>query len=941
MPRYAYRRLQGNRIRLIRLLPHLQPDGPLRCDLIECPLPDNPSESKACLYEALSYVWGSSAEDDKQLLYVDEEGQGYQTTLTITANLHEALLQLRDHHLGRILWIDAVCINQEDTEERNYQVAMMARIYAAASRVVVWLGPGQSTTTAGGSMSTRGEPAFTALREASIRVAILNYHSDPEDEMRWRKDDNEAAAILELFKLSWFKRIWVLQEVAAARHIALMRGSSVIDGHVFALGAKAFQGSPRPPSRSIEMALSAADLMKNALFQPPSSRLSTGGANSSGDRFTLNIKSLAQLLDIFHTREASDPRDKVYALLGMCSDDLVGSGLMPDYNIKWPTLAGRLIKFLLGGTVVCLSDDGGRITVLVGKGYILGQVTEVTRVDGPEGGVYALKYGEEGPWGVQTCYAEAPVCPVMEGDLVCILEGADLPMVVRVCWDFVSVVKIRIDPGLRFTDSLTQRDRNLRRNRPLDLLLVWDWCRPARKETSEFEHIGVGPLAEQSDVVALECSAGGLTRLRNITVVLWEAERYTEGEETMNEAVRLYKEKTGEEALEDVVAVGQIFEGSLHHQTIAAFSWLRTFVGKRGYKWDDEVIESAVKMAKDPLLGQFIGSKNEKQSVVVGEYALKRANTDTWEGRILADIIVDWRDIRFGDEALVWMLEPDAAKTIRRLLDSGLLRFDDMAKAVARLSTEDKWNSLELLFHEQGDFHISEDILAAAAANKWWGDQMMTRLLLHQGAKERITGSVLVSAAKNRLTGSRICRILKDALVTDLTITEEVVVTAARFANADLMDLLLGKTLTETPVPVTEAVTVAAVQGGSLELMQALFRSRGESLPITESVAVTAVQWEDVKMFELLFEQRGPKLPVTETVLVEALITKRSPQITDLLRKHVGEDVDSFERRRYDEISSWPNNWASIGMEYPVPWEYASTGRNEGKNLDYSYPSYM
>ena len=61
----------------------------------------------------------------------------------VTISLHRALQQLSDSHLDRVLWADSVCINQTDVDERNRQVRLMAKVYATASRVLVWLGEDQ------------------------------------------------------------------------------------------------------------------------------------------------------------------------------------------------------------------------------------------------------------------------------------------------------------------------------------------------------------------------------------------------------------------------------------------------------------------------------------------------------------------------------------------------------------------------------------------------------------------------------------------------------------------------------------------------------------------------------------------------------------------------------------------------------------------------------
>jgi hypothetical protein len=69
---------------------------------------------------------------------------------------------------------------------------------------------------------------------------------------------------------------------------------------------------------------------------------------NSPERFSLEIQSLAELIDIFHTRHASDPRDKVYALLAMSLDNPSKALLQPDYTISLGKLFKQLVKYILG-----------------------------------------------------------------------------------------------------------------------------------------------------------------------------------------------------------------------------------------------------------------------------------------------------------------------------------------------------------------------------------------------------------------------------------------------------------------------------------------------------------------------------------------------------------------------------------------------------------------
>ena len=119
----------NNRIRLLRLMPNRIETADIKCELFHYSLePDNSTH----LYDALSYVWGNPNETVD--IVVNEH------VLGVTKNLHAALVQLRDHSLERIIWIDALCIDQDNDEEKMQQIHFMARIYGQANRVIVWLG---------------------------------------------------------------------------------------------------------------------------------------------------------------------------------------------------------------------------------------------------------------------------------------------------------------------------------------------------------------------------------------------------------------------------------------------------------------------------------------------------------------------------------------------------------------------------------------------------------------------------------------------------------------------------------------------------------------------------------------------------------------------------------------------------------------------------------
>ncbi|OAL45898.1 HET-domain-containing protein, partial [Pyrenochaeta sp. DS3sAY3a] len=179
----VYRKLpQENQIiRIVRLKAGKAGDK-IRCDLVEGPLAN-------LHFEALSYVWGVTLMP--YTIFINDK------EFSITSNLHGALKELRHPKHDRLLWIDAICINQNDNIEKGYQVQMMRDIYAKASSVCVWLGSGTKATSSAFEMVQR----FASAEE------------DAKDTVR-----RELERILEY---EWWSRAWIIQEVVMGNHVVL------------------------------------------------------------------------------------------------------------------------------------------------------------------------------------------------------------------------------------------------------------------------------------------------------------------------------------------------------------------------------------------------------------------------------------------------------------------------------------------------------------------------------------------------------------------------------------------------------------------------------------------------------------------------------------------------------------------------------------------------
>ncbi|KAI5456204.1 HET domain-containing protein [Mariannaea sp. PMI_226] len=172
-------------------------------------------------YDAISYVWGNTG--DVRSIHC----QGHE--VDITANLFQALRQMRHPREPKRIWADALCINQPDLVEKSFHVNMMGDIYAHAQRVVVCLGDD-------GQNGEFADIAFSVIKDYN-RIAAKYLSENVLNSGEWWKPDDgyglvtatRLQNVVPVFTHPWFERVWVLQEVGLAKNAVLAYGSSTIE----------------------------------------------------------------------------------------------------------------------------------------------------------------------------------------------------------------------------------------------------------------------------------------------------------------------------------------------------------------------------------------------------------------------------------------------------------------------------------------------------------------------------------------------------------------------------------------------------------------------------------------------------------------------------------------------------------------------------------------
>ncbi|KAI0522232.1 heterokaryon incompatibility protein-domain-containing protein [Xylaria bambusicola] len=362
-------------VRLLELLPADFSVLPIHCQLVERKL--SPSLS----YKALSYAWKNEDVAPDEAIYCNSK------PIYISANLHAALRRFRQPDEVVSLWVDAVCINQQDDAERAYQVGMMRDIYQFSSEVLIWLGESgpdddmgdwiwENVGTVGDDVrGTHDNPNVVQWFGNKDDIPKLKaYFSATSEDRALRFDDNRcdifgtfcvfqllasgvpvdkiwhlrhvsySTSIINglnaIMKKAWWRRIWVVQETVVAKSPMVYYGNVCMPlmcapWRMFALAA-------------VEYDTSRVKDNVDGLF----SLLKSGQSLMQFTRVIMEIESTRRtwqkfeplvpltVLRKFRSRLATDPRDKVFAVLGLIrrwgleKSGQATVGITPDYALR-------------------------------------------------------------------------------------------------------------------------------------------------------------------------------------------------------------------------------------------------------------------------------------------------------------------------------------------------------------------------------------------------------------------------------------------------------------------------------------------------------------------------------------------------------------------------------------------------------------------------------
>jgi hypothetical protein len=283
-------------------------------------------------YDALSYCWGVSTQNHVVSITL---GHGEAITsyrIHITDNLQSALAALwkrRGEKKTIRIWVDALCINQDDLYERSQQVQMMRQIYSMAEKVLAWVG-------------TKPQTALSDL--SSLKMALFHLYTYNTT------DEGERQALKEFFNEEYWSRVWIIQEITVASTVVMLYGDLEFAWTNLASALKEllkYSGQERDES---EIDVSEIGIGASHLLRFREHWIDTNKP----------ITLLQAMLWTLHTK-ATDPRDKIFALLALCHD---GDRLVPIPNYKQPleSIISEMSKLSFSRThsldLMCLKGTG-------------------------------------------------------------------------------------------------------------------------------------------------------------------------------------------------------------------------------------------------------------------------------------------------------------------------------------------------------------------------------------------------------------------------------------------------------------------------------------------------------------------------------------------------------------------------------------------------------
>lgn len=302
-------------------------------------------------YRCLSYCWGAA--DVTECVNINGHD------VFVRRNLACAVRRLRARNMSSAVWIDAICINQQDSAEKSSQVSRMAEIFSNALEVLIWLDGGQTTASMGSSDSTSELDSGNVLIDALEYLAKGFIHKSffPLMSVRFRPDgtleyggysDRLVRAIESFLESEWFTRAWTIQELILTDRAVFMFGQGTIRWETLEDAHKVvdhyFRERSRQPGLEEEKVHGTPDLRSKPLNRVlrrlvkilwPFRNMKRDYKDSrrlGDDQIVCPRDTAVLLIHKCRPQKSSDARDKLFAFYDIAQATF--GSLYPDYSLE-------------------------------------------------------------------------------------------------------------------------------------------------------------------------------------------------------------------------------------------------------------------------------------------------------------------------------------------------------------------------------------------------------------------------------------------------------------------------------------------------------------------------------------------------------------------------------------------------------------------------------
>lgn len=306
---------------MLRILPS-DPSGRITACLTHVSLTDPPP------FKALSYCWGSAV-DPKPIILNN-------CVMHVTQSLHSALQQFKSQMLNTYLWVDALCINQEDLEERSSQVLYMRDIYMKAELVIVWLGEATPVMKSAFELLAlwAADRPFVYQDRKLLDLSYQGPFIGTGGGISRQTFTNGWNGLVDLVNNVYWRRTWIIQEVLVASEVLIRCGQLSMQWNSFSWAIKRLVRSEGRTAVFPEGHMGLQAVKDLLAFRHQNS---ISGVSKIG---------LLQAMELTSQSLATDRRDKIYALLGLTFD---GAVLVPhpDYTCSLEVILTDFTKAVI------------------------------------------------------------------------------------------------------------------------------------------------------------------------------------------------------------------------------------------------------------------------------------------------------------------------------------------------------------------------------------------------------------------------------------------------------------------------------------------------------------------------------------------------------------------------------------------------------------------